>query len=264
MSNVVRVALSGGCSWVSRGAVPPVLKGADVLVFPELVDGGYAALARGEGRHTFGDALHRSFAALTSTGVPVCIAGSVLLKARGGDATNTCLVYRRGHCIHRYDKIHLFRAGGDTRYFSPGRTLGTFSLPAGRHRLRAGVVLCYDLRFPELIRAMARQGMRVLFVPARWPMVRDLAWRTLLRARAIENQIFVVGCNGPGREGGHSYVFGPLGEELFSSKGKGRQMIWKVDLPLRRLEESRRLHSNLRDAVLLRSTAIPALLPKAR
>ena len=264
MRNVLRVALSRECSWIEQAAVPRILRGIDVLVFPELVDGGYAALARGRGRHTLGDALYRSFAALTRTGVPVCIAGSWLLRTPQEGVTNASLVFRRGRCIYRYDKIHLFRAGGDTCYFSPGRTTGTFSLTAGRHRLRAGVVLCYDLRFPELIRAMALRGMRVLFVPARWPAVRDLAWRTLLRARAIENQIFVIGCNGPGREGGHSYVFGPLGEELFSSEGTGRRRIWEVRLPLQRLEQSRRLHDNLQDAIVLRSTAVRALLPRAR
>jgi omega-amidase len=257
MKGVLRIGLSRDCRWVLRGRIPRALKGCDVVIFPELVDGGYAALARGKGRHTLGDALQRSFARLTRRGVPVCVAGSVLLKRRGGNATNASLVYHRGRLIHCYDKIHLFRPAGDARYFSPGRRIGTFLLPRGPRRLRAGVILCYDLRFPELSRAMARQGMQILIVPARWPAARDLAWRTLLRARAIENQIFVVGCNGPGAEGGPSYVFDPLGGELFSTKGKNRKAFWSVSLPLQRLEESRRFHDNLRDAVVLRSATIP-------
>lgn len=257
MKNVFRVGLSRDCRWVVRGSIPRALRGCDAVVFPELVDGGYAALARGGGRHTPGDALQRSFSRLTRTGVPVCIAGSILLKTRAGHTANTTLVFHRGRLIHRYEKIHLFRPTGDARYFSPGRRIGTFLLPGGPRRLRAGVILCYDLRFPELSRTMARQGMQILFVPARWPAARDLAWRTLLRARAIENQIFVVGCNGPGVEGGHSYVFDPLGEELLSTKGQSRQAFWSIGLPLRRLKESRQLHDNLREAVVLRSATIP-------
>jgi len=259
MKDVIRVGLSRECRWVISGRIPRGLKGCHLVVFPELVDGGYSALARGAGGHMPGDTLQRSFARLTRSGIPFCIAGSVLLKTRRGRPTNTSLVFHRGRLIHRYDKIHLFRPAGDDQYFSPGRRIGTFPFPPGGRGFRAGVILCYDLRFPELIRAMAAQGMRILFVPARWPALRDLAWRTLLRARAIENQIYVVGCNGPGAEGGHSYVFGPLGEELFSTRGKKRQGEWRVALPLRRLKESRRFHDNLRDAVVLRSATIPMI-----
>ncbi len=260
MQDTLRVGLARDISWVNRGAIPRSLRQCDVLIFPELVDGGYAALARGKGRHTAGDSLLRAFAALTRTGVPLCIAGSILLNRPRRKATNTSLIFHRGRCVCRYEKIHLFV--GDKPYFAPGRTIAMFSLPVRRRRLRSGVILCYDLRFPELVRAMALRGMRILFVPARWPSVRDLAWRSLLRARAIENQIFVVGCNGPGREGGPSYVFDPMGKELLSTKGKRPRRIRTVDLPLHRLEEARRMHNNLQDAVVLRSATIPRVLPK--
>ncbi len=249
--------MSRECRRVARGGVPGAPRACDVLIFPELVDGGYAALARGEGRHREGDAFTRSFADLSRRGNLVCIAGSSHLSGAAGRATNTSLVYSGGRRVHRYDKIHLFRPAGDVRFFSGGRSIGTFLLRSGRPRLRAGVVLCYDLRFPELIREMARRGMRILFVPARWPAVRDRAWHTLLRARAIENQIFVVGCNAAGREGGESYVFDPLGRELFSTRGKRNRRVWRVVLPLRRLEEARRHHDNLREAVLLRPAEFP-------
>lgn len=260
MKHFLRLALSRDCRWVVRGVVPRALRGCDVVMFPEMVDGGYAAIARGEGRHEVGDALGRSFARLSRNHIPVCVTGSALLENPHGRATNTTFVFRQGRRIYRYDKIHLFRPMGEVRIFSPGRRIGTFQFRAGGRRLRAGVALCYDLRFPELIRAMARRGMRILFVPARWPAVRDDAWRTLLRARAMENQIFVAGCNGPGPEGGDSYVFDPLGVELFTTKGKKARTVWTVRLPLRRLETSRRFHDNLRDAVVLRSTAIPLML----
>jgi omega-amidase len=153
--------------------------------------------------------------------------------------------------VHRYDKMHLFKPAHDHAYFRAGKNAGTFTVSTTRGRVRAGVVICYDLRFPELIRAMASQAMEILFVPARWPRIRDDAWFTLLKARAIENQIFVVGCNARGVEGGYSYAFDPLGRMIFSNRHRSHQTLARFSLNLGRLKEARALHNNLRDAVLL-------------
>jgi predicted amidohydrolase len=93
--------------------------------------------------------------------------------------------------------------------------------------------------------------MKILFVPARWPRQRDEAWRSLLKARAIENQIFVVGCNANDGEGGYSYAFDPLGRMIFSNRGKRESRFLTFSLSLHRLTQARALHSNLREAVLL-------------
>jgi predicted amidohydrolase len=115
--------------------------------------------------------------------------------------------------------------------------------------IEAAVILCYDLRFPDLTRLLARAGARILFVPARWPVIRDRAWRSLLRARAIENQIFVVGCNGRGKEGGYSYAVDPFGTEIYSSRSRGKPPLVVCDLSL--LVKARAHHDNLREAVPL-------------
>ena len=154
--------------------------------------------------------------------------------------------------MHRYDKIHLFKPTLDHKYFSRGKAARTFTLKGGSVRLKAGVIICYDLRFPELIRALALQGIQILFVPARWPKARDDAWQTLLKARAIENQIFVVGCNALGSEGGYSYAFDPLGTMIFSNRTKPRSKVGKFRIDLERLATAQRLHRSIRDAVLLR------------
>jgi predicted amidohydrolase len=173
-----------------------------------------------------------------------------------GAMTNSALVFSRGRKIHRYDKIHLFRPCNDHIYFAAGRTTETFVFrTADGARVRAGVEICFDLRFPELARMMALQGMVILFVPARWPKKRDDAWRTLLKARAIENQIFVVGCNAVGEEGGNSYVFDPSGEELLSTSGDPGVPSHTVEIDLGRIAHARRLHRNLEEAVLLRRLA---------
>jgi omega-amidase len=247
----LRLSFLGDVSPLS-GRIPP----SDVLMFPELVDGGYAALERGAGTHRIGDPYLRLFQDASRKYRCTCVAGSVALQNFDGSLTNTSLVFRRGRCVHRYDKIHLFRPAGDHRFFRAGSVVRSFLIPVKDRRVRAGVILCYDLRFPELSRMLAREGIQLLLVPARWPAVRDDAWQTLLKARAIENQVFVAGCDATDSEGGVSYVFDPTGRLLFSSKQEPKQRVHTVLLDLRLLHEARRVHRNIRDAVILRGATI--------
>ncbi|RPH38223.1 hypothetical protein EHM92_00565 [bacterium] len=229
----------------------------DLLVLPELADGGYAALAGGAPPHTQEDSYFSPFAKLSRQHNLCCIAGSTCVASRAGRRTNSSLVYHRGRLLHRYDKVHLFKPTGDHKFFSPGKSFGTFRVTLQGRHIRAGVVICYDLRFPELIRAMAREGMQILIVPARWPKIRDEAWQTLLKARAMENQIFVLGCNALGNEGGFSYAFDPSGRRIFSNRGRKARDLEVFTIDLDSLAAARRLHDNLREAVLLQGTSFP-------
>ena len=226
------------------------LASLDVILLPELFDGGYAALKRGTRPHRSGDPLLTDLVT-TSMTLPAClVAGSVFFEDRAG-RTNTSFVYQGGRLLHRYDKIHLFGLTADLRYFIPGTTIRPFLLSASGLRIRAGVEICYDLRFPELTRSLAQQGIRMLLVPARWPVIRDDAWRTLLKARAIENQIFTIGCNAHGPEGGYSYAFDPLGRLVWTSRGRGRNSLMRFTLDFDAIDESHQLHRNIEDALLL-------------
>ena len=254
----------GLCTGPGAFGMTQRLAGADILVFPEMVDGGYAALKAGSPPHRLGDEFLSGFASASKTLAPYCIAGSVYLRQPPPLTSNTSLVYHRGRLVHRYDKIHLFRPSGDHRYFRPGTRIRTFRLVLPAARIVCGVIICYDLRFPELVRAMAREGLQVLFVPARWPAVRDDAWRTLLKARAIENQVFVVGCNAFGEEGGWSYAFDPTGETLFDSRSEPGDQAHLLSCDLGLIAQAHRFHRNLREAVVLRSSAIPRDLTARR
>lgn len=253
---MLHVGLCTGPEAIASPRLAQRVQGADILVFPELVDSGYAALKAGASPHSSGDPLLASFASASKTVAPYCIAGSVYLREPPPRSSNTSLVFHGGRVIHRYDKIHLFRPGGDHRYFQPGTRIGTFPLTLSGARLKCGVIICYDLRFPELVRAMARTGLDVLFVPARWPAVRDDVWRTLLKSRAIENQVFVAGCNSSGEEGGWSYAFDPLGELLFDSRSEPGEHAHLLAFDLGRFAEAHRLHDNLNEAVVLRSAPV--------
>ncbi len=233
----------------------PVLTKLDLLLFPELVDGGYAALARDARPHRMGDEFLDLFRRTSRDYALCCVAGSTYFDDGARARTNTSLVFTHGRLIHRYDKIHLFKPTSDERYFGRGKVARVFTLRIGSRTMGVGIVICYDLRFPEVVRTLAMQGMNLLLVPARWPRVRDDPWATLLKARAIENQIFVVGCNALGEEGGYSYAFDPLGESVFSNRRKRRSPLYTFAIDLERIHSAKRFHNNLNDAVFLKHRA---------
>ncbi|WP_241242779.1 carbon-nitrogen family hydrolase [Paenibacillus whitsoniae] len=185
----------------------------DVIIFPEMWNTGYALdriqeLSDPDGERT--KALLSGFA--RTHGVNI-IGGSIAAK-RGDRVLNTIFAWdREGNEIAEYSKIHLFRLMDEEKFLHSGDQLGRFELEG----VPAGAMICYDIRFPELSRKLALDGARILFVPAEWPHPRLHHWRTLLMARAIENQMYVVSCNRVGTSGttnffGHSMVIDPWGE----------------------------------------------------
>ncbi|MCB0404764.1 MAG: carbon-nitrogen hydrolase family protein [Bdellovibrionales bacterium] len=128
-----------------------------------------------------------------------------------------------GNILAFYRKLFLFRAElpdrvyDETLFYDAGKELVTLQRPWGR----AGLAICFDIRFPELFRALRKRGMQVLFVPAAFAVpTGKVHWHTLLKARAIENQCFVVAPALTGRCGderltyGHSLIVSPWGEVL--------------------------------------------------
>lgn len=133
----------------------------------------------------------------------------------GDKVCNTAYVLDRGQLAASYRKIHLFSLMNEDRAFTAGDRWCVVETSVGR----LGVIICYDLRFPELTRRLALEGAEVLIVPGEWPKPREEHWRALLRGRAIENQFFVVSANCCGVVGkldffGSSLIVGPKGELL--------------------------------------------------
>lgn len=135
-----------------------------------------------------------------------------------------------GERLARYRKVHRFGFGnGEPRLMEAGEDVVVLDLPAPAQGLRAGLSTCYDLRFPELYRLQLDQGAELFVVPAAWPAARIEAWRLLLRARAVENQCFVLGCNTAGTHagtemGGRSAVVDPRGSVL-AEAGTGQEVL---------------------------------------
>ena len=161
------------------------------------------------------------------------VAGSVLAK-KGDALFNTAYVFNRlGDCIAEYDKTHLFSPSGEGEGYAAGDRLVTFPLDG----VTCGILICYDLRFPELCRALALDGAKILFIPAEWRKVATKQLRALLDARAIENQIFAALCNGCGEAygtefGGNSAIVDPLGNVL-AEAGTAEETIYaEIDLAM--------------------------------
>jgi len=151
---------------------------------------------------------------------------------------NTAVYHdRNGALLGRYDKIHLFTLMDENKYLAPGSDISVFDTEWGR----VGLMICYDLRFPELMRRIALEGAQVVLIPAVWPKPRLEDWRLLLRARAVENQVFVVGCNRSrepgGKDFGYSAVVDPSGQ-IIAEAGL-EEILMTADLDLNRVNEVR-------------------------
>ena len=184
------------------------------------------------------------------------------LPLRGGEegrAKNANLVFSpRGEAVARYDKIHLFRYDNGKEQYDEGRTLEAGSAPVAFDAggVRVGLSVCYDLRFPELYRALMTPPCDLLCVPSAFTHPTGLAhWEVLLRARAIENQCYVAAAAQGGRHEngrrtfGHSVIVDPWGEIVaMLPEGEGivagevrHERIAEVRTQLPALEHRRRL-----------------------
>lgn len=133
----------------------------------------------------------------------VWVTGTLLAADNEGKASNVAFLFSpEGEIVCRYAKTHLFPLTGEDQHFSAGDELVQYDAPFGK----IGFTICYELRFPELFRSNALSGAELIICPAGFPDYRRDHWRTLLRARAIENQCFILAANRVGSE--------PINEKL--------------------------------------------------
>ncbi len=187
-------------------------RGSHMIVLPELWSTGYALMQAKELATQLNVGIFAQLATL-ATQHKISIVGSVLEK-RGLEVANSATFFApNGRLMGVYRKIHLFRLMEEDRFLQPGSAPLLMDLPWGTTAL----AICYDLRFPELFRKYAVQGAKMIVVPAEWPIERLEHWRTLVQARAIENQCYIVATNAAGQTGntvfgGHSMIVDPWGK----------------------------------------------------
>ncbi len=200
--------------------------GAKIFVLPEMWTTGYKL---GEidklGEPDNGPSIQLLKAVAKQNKVEI-IAGSIAEKDGGKVYNTSYAIGRDGSVLAKYRKIHLSGLANEEKYINAGNCKSIFDLSFGK----AGLIICYDVRFTELPRALALSGCQALFVPAEWPAVRGKHWLALNIARAIENQMFVIAVNRVGRDEsdvffGHSLVINPWGEVLAEGSEDQEEVI---------------------------------------
>lgn len=190
-----------------------------------------------------------TFSALATEYQVNLIAGSVANRKSDGTVYNTACVFdRTGVLIAQYDKIHLFSPSGEHTYFQHGEETCNFELDG----IPCSLVICYDIRFPELIRTEMLRGSKVQFVVSQWPESRTLHWDTLNRARAIESQCYLSCTNSVGTAEsvkccGHTAVYDPMGECLIL--GGGGEQILTAEMDISTVEQVRGSINVYRDRI---------------
>ena len=229
-------------SFVRRAAAG----GADIAVLPEMFNcpysGRYFRLFAAEGHEK---AVESMSAWAKENGV--YLVGGSVPETEGERLYNTCFVFdREGRQIAKHRKVHLFDVDipgmrfCESATFSPGKDVTVFDTEFGK----MGAAICFDVRFPELFRAMAVRGARVVFLPAQFNMATGPAhWAETLKIRAVDNELFFIGASAARYEGfdyecwGHSVVYDPFGIAL-AAADETEQILF-ADLDLRRIEEVR-------------------------
>ena len=178
------------------------------------------------------------------------IGGSFVRKDDDGKIKNTCPVFdRNGNLIAKYDKMHLYSYLGDTENLHS--TAGTKPVIAIADIGKIGLSICYDIRFPEIYRCYAYGGADLLVNVAAWPKSRKVHWETLTRARAIENQSFMVAVSQTGeiQNGiynlGHSAVYDPLGKTIASAQEE--ETVISAEINFAEMKELRKNVKTLSD-----------------
>lgn len=214
--------------------------GAQVVCLPEMFVCPYERRAFLAAREARGGRIWSALAQMAAGSRVVLIGGS-FPEAAEGRLYNTCFVFdAAGRQIARHRKVHLFDidiAGGqrfrESDTFSPGADLTVFDTPLGRF----GVVICFDIRFPELMQLMALYGAEAVFVPASFNMTTGpMHWQLLFRARALDAQIFLLGCSAA-RDArsryvayGHSLAISPWGTVLAELGAQPETLLVTLDL----------------------------------
>ncbi|AKG37301.1 carbon-nitrogen family hydrolase [Paenibacillus durus] len=211
----------------------------DCILLPELWTTGYDLTRLDEMADPGGQAAAAFIGGLAKEYGINIIAGSTAWQRAEGVTNTMFAANREGVPALEYSKLHLFRLMDEHLYLQPGSSKGLFRLDG----TPCAGVICYDIRFPEWIRAHMVSGAEVLFVSAEWPLPRLAHWRALLVSRAIENQCYVVACNRAGSDpanvfAGHSMIIDPWGE-IVCEAGEGEEII-SGELDLAKVREARR------------------------
>ena len=206
-------------------------KNHDLLIFPEMTLTGFTmnSIKFSEEIDGIGTQLFMNIAAMLDSNI---FAG--IIEQDTNKFYNTLVHFdNKGLIKARYRKIHPYSYGQEDQYYSGSKELVITDID----HTKFGLSICYDLRFPELYRLYTKKGIDVFVNIASWPVQRIEHWKTLLKARAIENQCFMIGVNRVGTDpnlqyNGCSAVFDPTGNCLVLVENEEKIIDCEIDLNL--------------------------------
>jgi omega-amidase len=227
----------------------------ELIILPEMFSTGFSMNVESLAETMTGPTIE--WMRTTAAGKAAIITGSIIINENSDELPvfyNRLIWMLPTGDFGFYDKRHLFAYGKEDKHFNPGKK----RLIASVNKWKVNLLICYDLRFPVWSRQSNTSDSRseseydLLIVVANWPSVRSHAWRTLLQARAIENQCYVIGVNRIGKDGngleyaGESMIVGPLGDTVKLLSGEEDAISHILDR--NKLEEVRQKFPFLRDA----------------
>ncbi len=206
---VIQYNIHSGDAKANRGKAAALLAeagkmGAEIVLLPELWNCGYD-LDRLEELAETSRGLSAKMLQKAAKEQHMFIIGGSIAEKKDGKYYNTSLaINQKGEIVQKYRKAHLFSLGlHEDEYFMAGDEWVQAETPW----CKVGMMICYDLRFPEFARNLALRGAKLLTMPSQWPRSRDEARYILCRARAIENRCFVMAANPVGIDEGNGFKY---------------------------------------------------------
>ena len=206
---------------------------ADLIVLPEMFTTPYELVRMQQVSQYSPAALQKLKAAASRYSVIIC-SGSLPVQRDKKLTNRSYLIDDSGHVVYEYDKCHLFDVQlseltvSESKFFAAGNSVSSVETQLGR----IGISICYDIRFPEPARKMTLQGMQLMCVPAAFSETTGKAhWHTVMRARAIENQIYLCAASPAYNKKssypayGHSLIVNPWGE-VIAEAGRDEEIIY--------------------------------------
>ncbi len=221
----------------------------DLIIFPELTLTGFTMNTKKFAEEIDG-ASFRFFIDLAMRH-KIHVIGGVIERSENGTHNTLLHISREGLIAARYEKIHPFSFSNEDKFFAAGKEPVLTTI----EKVKFGLTICYDLRFPELYRIYALKGAEVIVNIANWPTQRVKHWDLLLKANAVFSQSIIIGVNRTGEDpyykyNGHSAVILPDGEAIGQTDETERILIF--DAPTERTGEYREKFPFLRDTKLLK------------
>lgn len=235
--------------------LPKHLEDTDFLVLPELwTIHAFNLEALQKNAISIDNELFKQISGIVKASRKWLHTGTFPIRHTDGSYTNTVIVFNpAGEMQILYSKIHLFGfADGERKYLSAGNKIVVSKTPLGE----TGISICYDLRFPNLYIEQVSRGAISFLISAGWPTIRSEHWSSLLKARAIESQCFVIAVCGRGTSNGvelagESMVIDPTGKVLVRGRQNDEfvdaeinlELVnqWRKDFPV--LQDQRDLHN---------------------